>query len=394
MAILGSRKNLQRQRVEGEEAKVEFIELFFDLVFVFAVTQISHTLLEHLTVAGAFQAVFLLMAVWWVWVYTSWVTNWMDPRQPSVRLMLFGLMFAGLILSTSIPKAFETRGLSFALAYVAMQLGRTLFMMWALRHHNRGNFLNFCRIAIWLLVSGVFWVAGGLADGETRYVLWIVALFIDYISPAMRFWTPGLGASNLSDWDVEGGHMAERCGLFIIIALGESVLVIGATFSNLEWSEAYVQAFVASFVATVAMWFIYFNIGAAAGRHNIETSANPGRLARLAYTYIHVLLVAGIVVTAVADELVLAHPVGHHAELPLILTAIGGPTLYLFGNLLFKWTFYGRAPLSHLIGLALLAVLAAFAPLLDPLPLAIGTTLVLIVVAAWEHFSLGQTAHH
>jgi low temperature requirement protein LtrA len=393
MGIVGSSKNLLRKRGGEEEAKVEFVELFFDLVFVFAVTQISHSLLENLTLTGALQTAFLLMSVWWVWIYTSWVTNWLDPQQTAVRLMLFVLMFAGLILSTSIPAAFETRGLSFALAYAAMQLGRTLFMMWALRNHNRGNYLNFCRIAAWLLLSAVLWIAGGLAEGEARYGLWILALFVEYISPALRFWTPWLGASDIEDWNVAGGHLAERCGLFIIIALGESVLVIGATFSGLEWSAAFIQAFVASFAATVAMWFIYFNVGAGAARHHIETSSNPGRIARLAYTYIHVLLVAGIVVTAVADELVLAHPVGHHAELPTILAMIGGPALYLVGNLLFKWTCFGRAPLSHLVGLALLAVLAAFGSMLDPLPLGIATTLILIVVAVWEHVSLQGSAH-
>jgi low temperature requirement protein LtrA len=394
MAILGSRKDLQRERGTGEETKVEFIELFFDLVFVFAVTQISHTLLEHLTLTGVFEAVFLLMAMWWVWIYTSWVTNWIDPRQSAVRLMLFVLMFAGLVLSTSIPQAFGERALSFAIAYVAMQVGRSLFMVWALRHHNTGNYRNFIRISAWLVLSGVFWIAGALAGGGALVVLWIIALAIEYCAPALGFWTPGYGASNTTDWDVEGGHLAERCGLFIIIALGESVLVIGATFGGLEWSPAVIAGFIASFAATAAMWWVYFSIGADYARHRIEKSDDPGGLARLAYTYIHVLLVAGIIVTAVADELVLAHPVGHHADLPTVLAVVGGPALYLAGNLLFKWTIYGRAPLSHLGGLALLAVLSAVGPMLDPLPLGIATTLILIVVAIWEHVSLRGTAHN
>lgn len=393
MAILGSRKDLQRERVPGEEAKVEAIELFFDLVFVFAITQLSHSLLEHLTLGGLFQSAFLLMAVWWVWIYTSWVTNWIDPRRPEVRIMLFVLMFVGLVLSTSIPRAFEDRALSFAAAYVVMQLGRTLFMMWALRRHNRGNYRNFFRIACWLALSGLFWIAGALSEGETRIVLWIVALAIEYASPALRFWTPGLGASSTADWDVEGGHLAERCGLFIIIALGESVLVTGATFANLQWSPTVIAAFIASFAATVAMWWVYFSVSADHARHAIENSDNPGNIARIAYTYVHVLLVAGIVVTAVADELVLAHPTGHHADLPTLLAVVGGPGLYLLGNLLFKRACFGQTPLPHLVGLGLLALLAAFGGFLEPLSLTIATTLVLVIVAAWEHVLVRSLPH-
>ena len=138
MRGFGAKNNLGRARLEGEEANVEFVELFFDLVFVFAVTQISHLLLAHLTLLGAFQSAFLLLAIWWVWVFTSWVTNWMDPRRTTVKFLLFVLMLAGLVMSSSLPQAFEERGLTFAAAYVFMQIGRSLFMLWACRHHNAG----------------------------------------------------------------------------------------------------------------------------------------------------------------------------------------------------------------------------------------------------------------
>ena len=158
--------------------------------------------------------------------------------------------------------------------------------------------------------------------------LWIAALAIEYAGPAAGFWTPWNGASSTTDWQVDGGHMAERSALFVIIALGESVLVTGATFAAHEWSGPLVLAFLASFVGTVAMWWLYFSIGADTARHNIEHSDDPGRIARVAFTYLPVLLIAGIVVAAVADELVLAHPLGHHAEPAMILTVVGGPALY------------------------------------------------------------------
>ena len=388
MTRFGSKHDLTRSREEGEEAKVEFVELFFALVFVFAVTQISHFLLQHLSVLGVFQSAFLLLAVWWVWVFTCWVTNWMDPRHTTVKFMLFALMLGGLVLSSSLPDAFENRGLTFASAYVFMQVGRSAFMIWALRHHNPDNLRNFLRITQWLAFSGVFWIAGGLIEGEGRFALWIAALAIEYASPALRFWTPWNGASSTADWNVEGGHMAERSGLFIIIALGESVLVTGATFAEMEWNGAVVAAFLVSFLGTIAMWWLYFSIGAARSRHTIEHSDDPGRIARIAYTYLPVLLVGGIVVVAVADELVLAHPVGHHAELPVVLAIVGGPALYVVGNMLFKRVSFGRLPLSHLIGLALFVALAVAAPSLDPLPVGILSTAILVLVAVWENVSL------
>lgn len=386
-------RNLLRQRTPHAHGKVTFIELFFDLVFVFAVTQLSHSFLEHLSVAGALLTTLLLMAVWWVWIYTSWVTNWLDPETWPVRLLLLVLMLAGLVLSTSLPKAFESLGLAFAGAYAFMQVGRTAFTLWAVGTGNPGLVRNFQRILAWLTLSAVFWIAGGIAEGPVRLALWVVALAIEYLAPSVGFWVPGIGRSLTRDWNVEGGHMAERCGLFIIIALGESILVTGATFEKLPWTVAVVAAFAVSFIGSVAMWWIYFDTGHERGSHHISTSDDPGRLARIAYTYMHLPIVAGIIVAAVADELVLAHPAGH-AEAPAIAVILGGPALYLLGNTLFKCVIAGRLPLSHLIGLALLAALLPLAWSLSLLALASATTAMLIVVAVWEMVSLraGRTA--
>ena len=229
--LTGARHNLLRARGAHAHARVTNVELFFDLVFVFAITQLSHTLLEHFTPLGLLEVLALFVAVWWAWINASWVTNWLDPEQIVVRVMLFVLMLAGLVMSTSIPKAFEARGLSFALGFAAMQLIRDLFMLWSLHRHNRGNFRNFQRIFTWHAVALVFWIAGGLSEPQMRLMLWLIALAIDNIGPIFFFFVPGLGRSTLADWDVEGGHLAERCGLFVIIALGESVLITGATFS-------------------------------------------------------------------------------------------------------------------------------------------------------------------
>jgi low temperature requirement protein LtrA len=379
---------LFRQYLPNQHSRVTYAELFFDLVFVFAVTQISHTLLGRFTPLGALQTTLLLLAVWWVWVYTSWITNWLNPELTPVRVLLFSLMLGGLVLSTSIPKAFESRGLWFAIAYAAMQVGKTVFLLVSTPPGRTLARMNAVRITAWLSMSAVFWIAGGIAEGYQRLALWAVALAIEYISAAVRFWIPKYGASSIEDWTVEGGHIAERCAGFIIIALGESIVVTGATFADLAWTAETVSAFVSAFIGALAMWWIYFHKGAEAGSELISKSSEPGRLARLAYTYLHLPIVAGIILSAVADELVLQHP-GGHSDLRTVLSAIGGPLLFLLGTILFKHTIRGWLQLSHGAGIVVLGILAWFASALSPLILSILTTAIMIVVAAWESISLG-----
>jgi low temperature requirement protein LtrA len=367
--------------------RVTYAELFFDLVFVYAVTQISHTLLGRFTPLGAVQVTLLLLAVWWVWVYTTWITNWLNPELTPVRILLFLLMLGGLVLSTSIPTAFEARGLWFATAYAAMQVGRTMFWLASIPPHRTAVRWNAIRILVWLSASAVFWILGGFAQGHSRLMLWTAALAIEYVSPAVRFWIPRFGASAVEEWSVEGGHMAERCAGFIIIALGEAIVVNGATFADLSWTVETVGAFVAAFVGSIAMWWIYFHKGAEAGSELISKSRESGRLARLAYTYLHLPIVAGIIVSAVADELVLKHPSGA-SDLMTISTAIGGPMLFLIGTILFKHSIRGFLQLSHGVGIVALAILAWFARDLSPLMLSALTTALLLIVAVWESMSL------
>jgi low temperature requirement protein LtrA len=382
---------LFRQYAPHQHSRVTYAELFFDLVFVFAVTQISHTLLGRLTPLGVLQTTLLFLAVWWVWVYISWITNWLNPELTPVRVLLFLLMLGGLVLSTSIPQAFESRGLWFASAYAAMQVGRTIFLLLSTPPGRTLARMNAVRILVWLSMSAIFWIAGGFAEGNSRLLLWAVALAIEYISPAVRFWIPKYGASQVADWVVEGGHMAERCAGFIIIALGESIVVTGATFAELAWTAGTVGAFASAFIGSLAMWWIYFHKGAGAGSEQISKASDPGRLARLAYTYLHMPIVAGIILSAVADELVLKHP-ADHSDLKTVLSAIGGPLLFLLGTILFKHTIRGFLQLSHGAGIVALGILAWFAGGLSPLLLSVLTTAIMIVVAVWESISLKSVA--
>jgi low temperature requirement protein LtrA len=190
---------------------------------------------------------------------------------------------------------------------------------------------------------------------------------------------------------VEGGHLAERCAGFILIALGESIVVTGATFADLAWTVDVVAAFVSAFIGALAMWWIYFHRGAEAGSELISNSSEPGRQGRLGYTYLHLPIVAGIILSAVANELVLQHPDGHSGA-RTVLSAIGGPMLFLIGTILFKHTIRGWLQLSHSAGIVALCALAWFAGAFSPLMLSILTSAVLVVVAAWESMSLRSGA--
>ena len=264
--------------------------------------------------------------------------------------------------------------------------------MWVVRAESPSLARNFQRILIWMLLSGVFWIAGGVLEGNQRLACWALALAIELVSPSLFFWVPGLGASTLDDWNVEGNHMAERCGLFVIIALGESLLVTGATFAQLSWSIAGLAAFVVAVLGSIAMWWIYFDSGAERAHERIAHASDPGRHARLAYTYIHVLMIAGVIVSAVADELVLMHP--GHATNAAVITIMAGPFLFLLGCALFKWVMSDRPlpPFSHLGGMGLLLMLlpAALAQVFSALILGALTTLILIIVAGWEAVSLSR----
>jgi len=382
MMRLSDHGHLLRAR-DGGEQPVTPLELFFDLVFVFAVTQLSHRLLDHLTVGGALETLLLLVAVWRAWVDTTWVTNWFDPERTPLRLLLISLMLVSLLMSVAIPEAFGERGLMFALAYVTIQTGRTAFVVLALeRSSSLGR--NFQRILAWFAIPAVLWVAGGLLQGEARYALWAIALVLEYTGPVAGFWTPGLGRSATADWTVEGGHFAERCRLFVILALGESILVTGTTLAEIEPSVAAVSAFVVAFLGSVALWWIYFARSEEAARGAFSSSEDPGRLARSAYTYFHIPMVAGIIAVAAADELTVTHP-GDRATAALLTLALGGTALFLAGHALFKWAVFGVLSWPRVVAIAALIALVPVGFEMPVLALSGVAGLVVVgFVAVWD----------
>ena len=378
-----------RNRSDPRHNRVTAVELFFDLVFVFAITQLSHYLIEHFTFVGGAQTLLVLVAVWWVWISTTWVTNWLHPDMLPVRVLLLALMLPGLIGASAIPEAFDGRGLALALAYLSIQVGRTLFFLWAAKGHVKAA-RNFQRMLAWLLAGGVFWVAGAEAAPAARMWWWGGALAVECLSPWLGYWVPGLGRSLTTDWEIKGVYMAERCGLFIIIALGESILVTGFTFSGLAWNVGNILTLAVSFAGSVAMWWLYFDTTADIGLHALSKSDDPGRLARLSYTYVHLLLVAGIIVGAAADEFVLRRPFGQ-ADGPAALAVLGSAALYLLGIVLFLWAVTGRLPLTPVAGLSVTVALGALSPYLPPVALMAAAAAVMFATALSE---LHVRRHH
>ena len=345
-----------RDRDAGEEQRATTLELFYDLVFVFAVTQVSHLLLDDLSWKGAGEAALVLLVVWWAWNYTTWVTNELDPDSPVVRLLLIGIMLATLLMAVAIPDAFGSKGLLFACSYVAIQVGRHAFLTFASARPGTIERERAADILVWLSAAGAFWIAGALVEDEARATLWLIALGIDYLGPVFLYRLPGRRRLGAEAWDVETSHFAERFQLFVIIALGESVVLIGATTTDLDLDAARLTALGLAFAGTAALWWLYFDYVAPIAQRRLELAPNRTQLARDGYTYLHVVMIAGVIVWAVGDELVIAHPTD---VLPAVEVAVlvAGPAIYLLGHVLFRLRMAGTLSWKRLAGaLACVAV--------------------------------------
>ncbi len=381
----------QRARAEGEEQRTTAVELFYDLVFVFAVTQVSDLLLHDLSWRGAGRAALVLLVVWWAWNYTTWVTNELDPDSVLVRLLLIAIMLASLLLAIAIPRAFDDRALLFAGSYVAIQVGRHLFLTFASAAAGTMERRRAGRILTWFTVAGVLWLAGGIAGSPTRPWLWLAALALDYTAPIVTYWVPGATRIPSSAWQVETAHFAERFQLFVIIALGESIVVTGATTAQLEVTVARAAAFAVAFLTTAALWWLYFNYVARIAQRRLELAERRIEMARDAYTYLHVVLVAGVIVAAVGDEVAIAHPTSVLSPAEIAAVA-AGPGLYLLGLALFRKRVAGTlAPkrVAGAAGCAAAGVLGAFIPALALTALVLA---VVVAVIASEHIAAARRA--
>jgi low temperature requirement protein LtrA len=376
---------LQRRRAGGEGQRATALELFYDLVFVFAITQVSHLLLEHLTLAGAGQSLLVLLVVWWSWNYTTWVTNELDPEAVSVRLLMIALMLASLLMAVAIPQAFGDRALLFAGSYVAIQVGRHLFLTFAAAERGTIERERAGRILTWFVVAGVLWIAGALVEGEARIVLWMLALALDYGAPLVTFRVPGLPRVAPEAWEVGTEHFAERFGLFVIIALGETIVITGATTADLDLDTARIVAFGMAFLVTAALWWLYFTSVARIARRHLELADDRTLLARDAYTYLHVVMVAGVILSAVGDELVIAHPT-EVLPAPEVAAVVGGPAIYLLAHALFRLRMTGSMSFRRLFG-ALACVAAGIVGLFVPALVLAGLVIAVLVAVIGSEYA-------
>jgi low temperature requirement protein LtrA len=369
-------------RSSDEEQRATTLELFFDLVFVFAVTQLSHLLVDHLTWSGAIQTLFLLLVIWWAWIYTTWMTNWFDPDSPAVRSMLIAVMLASLLMAIAIPQAFGSRAVLFAASYVALQVVRNLFAAIA---SPAGTPLRatFTGILAWSVGVAPLWIAGAFLDDGPRWAIWISALVIDYAGPYTGYWLPRLGRTTTTDWQVETSHFAERFQLFVIIALGESIVVTGATAAGLDLDFEHGLAIAVAFLSSAALWWLYFDYVATIAQRRLDAADDPGRLARDAYTYLHIPIIAGIIVTAVGDELVIAHP-GDGLSGAELATVAGGPALYLLGHVGFRLRMAGTLSRKRLVAALACCAVGALGLVLSALATATLVLVVLVTLIAVE----------
>jgi low temperature requirement protein LtrA len=365
-------------REPGTERVVTPLELFFDLVYVFAIGQLSHHLLGHLDLRTGAETLIMALAVIYAWYMVAWGVNWLEEDRLPVRALLVGLMFASLLMSVAIGGAFGDRAWLFVAGYLALQVGRATFLIVALRGRPQGE--HFVNDLVWELAAGVLWVAGAIADPDARLVLWGLAAAATYAGVASLHWLPGRGRRvELGETAIAGGHLVERFRLFFIIALGETVILMGSAFTGEPFELARLAALVIAFTGTVALWWCYFQRIEARGAEEVETAEDAGAIGWEA-TWTLTLIVIALIGIAVGDELAIAHP-GDEVTVGFAFLAFGGPALFLLAQAFFLRDVFGQAPRSRYLGLGALAL---FAVATAPLTLIAGiaaATAVLVAVA-------------
>ncbi|MGK5740150.1 low temperature requirement protein A [Micromonospora sp. URMC 103] len=326
-------------------------------MLVFALARLSQDLLEHLNWGGAFRTLVLMLALWAVWANTARLTDRLSPHQPLIQLLVIATMLGTLLMAAAAPEAFGEQGLAFAGLYVATQIGRNAGAVLLLRGHKVQR--AFARQLFWFGVSASPWIAGAVTHGTARAVLWALAVAVEYVSVSLGLPTPRLGRASprSAELGIYGEHAAERFRLLFIIGLGELILVTGLTFSRGGFEPDRIAAVVVAFATTVLMWRIY--IYRAGGLLGEVIAANPDpHRAVIPAIYAHLFMVAGIVVIAVGDELVIEHPLGDTPPAWIIII-LGGPALFLAGRGMFEYEVFARVSRSRPIGVGVLAAISA-----------------------------------
>jgi low temperature requirement protein LtrA len=368
-----------RERQDEAEQRVTPLELFFDLVFVFAITQVTGFLADNATWDGLLRGAFLLAALWWAWAAYAWLTNTLNPEEGAVRIAVFGSMAAMLIVSLATPRAFGDDGVVFGIAYFIV---RALHLvLYALA--GRGDpelFRAVLRILPSALIGAALLVVAGFLDGPVQMAVWAAALAIDYL------WLLVVG---MRGWRISPEHFVERHGLIIIIALGESIVAIGVGAAGVPTHAGTITAALLGIVVASALWWAYFDWTVYVAEARLADASGEERavLARDLYSYFHLPMVAGIVLFALGMKTTLAHV----DEALDIITAVGlsgGLALYFAAHVAERvrmgggWG-HGR-PVATVVLLAAIPI-ATQVPALAALAIVAGVCVALIAYEALRY---------
>jgi low temperature requirement protein LtrA len=364
-----------------EREQVTSLELFFDLVFVLAITQCTQLMSADPSWAGLGQGLLVLGVLWWAWVGYAWLTSVVDPEEGAVRGVIFAAMAAFLLVALCVPGAFDHLALAFALAYGVVRIAHIGLFVLASRGEPdlRKSVIGLA----WSTTMGVGLLAGAsLLDGLAQGALWALALAVDMGGPYF------FGAEG---WKLAPAHFAERHGLIVIIALGESIVAIGiGVGSHLSISQGI--AAVVGVALAAAMWWLYFDIVSLVASRRLE-AAEPGRvqneMARDSYSYLHFPMVAGIVLLALGMKKTIAH-VGDPLDIVPAFALLGGLAMYLLGHVAFRYRHIQTINRRRLLLAAvLLALVPAAVEVAALVPVIVATVLVWILIA-YETRSYGE----
>jgi low temperature requirement protein LtrA len=368
---------------EGE--KVKFLELFFDLVFVLAFTQCTALMVEQHSWPGVVQGMLVLAVLWWSWAGYAWLTSVLDPDEGAVRFAMFGAMAALVIVGLAVPEAFEDLGLMFAIAYGVVRLAHLLLFVLASRgdpdlRHSVTSLAASSVIGVGLLTTASF------LDGIPQGALWALAVAVDLGGPALF---------GVSGWRLVPAHFAERHGLVIILALGESIVVLGIG-AELGLDARVIVSVVLGVALASALWWIYFDVVALITERRL-TQAAPGRernaLARDSYSYLHLPMVAGIVLVAYGLESTVAH-VDEPLDSVQSFALLGGAAVYLLAHVLLRLRNARSLNLHRLVIALVLLILVPFVGEVSSLATLTGVVLLLWLMIALETRGYGEARHH
>ncbi|MEH0846238.1 low temperature requirement protein A [Micromonospora sp. CPCC 205711] len=370
----------------GDPSRATFLELFFDLVYVFVLTRVGARAFEDLAVepggsegwapvTGGGKTLLLLLALWAVWQGTAWTTSRYDPYHLGLQLIVITALVGSLVMGVTVTRAFSATGLAFAVAYVVAQVTRPLLLLVFLAPQEYRRLK--LRMLIVFSFSGLFWLAGAALPTNPRVVLWSLALLIEYLAARLGWPVPGLGRSTVSKWQVAGEHLAERYQQFFLIALGETILVAGLTLNGGPYGAARTAAFAAAIATSVLLWRIYVQRAGQILGEAVMKAAHPANIGRSAADT-HLVMVLGLVATAIGYELAIEHPLGHN-EWPWLAMTVGGPALYLAGRARFEYEVFARVSPSRWI--AILVLLALTPVLVHHAPLIAGAVVVVVLAA-------------